>query len=61
MATATETPSVAARFLAQPKRMLIDGEWVLARHGRTLEVYDPAAAARSASPAHLRSRGSDRR
>jgi phenylacetaldehyde dehydrogenase len=42
MATATETSSVAARFLEQPKRMLIDGEWVLARRGRTLEVYDPA-------------------
>ena len=42
MATATETASPAARFLAQPKRMLIDGEWIEARHGRTLEVYDPA-------------------
>ena len=43
MATATEAASPAARFLEQPKRMLIDGEWVEARHGRTLEVYDPAA------------------
>ena len=42
MATATESASPAARFLEQPKRMLIDGEWVEARHGRTLEVYDPA-------------------
>ena len=42
MATATEATSPAARFLEQPKRMLIDGEWVEARHGRTLEVYDPA-------------------
>jgi phenylacetaldehyde dehydrogenase len=42
MATATDAPSAAARFLAHPKRMLIDGEWAQARHGRTLEVYDPA-------------------
>ena len=42
MATTTETPSQAADFLARPKRMLIDGNWVEARHGRTLEVYDPA-------------------
>jgi phenylacetaldehyde dehydrogenase len=42
MATTTETPSAAAQFLSKPKRMLIDGEWVEARHGRTLEVYDPA-------------------
>ena len=39
MATATETPLVAARFLGQPKRMLIDGEWVSARHGPTLEFH----------------------
>ena len=42
MATTTEAPSPAARFLEQPKRMLIDGEWVNARDGQTLEVYDPA-------------------
>jgi phenylacetaldehyde dehydrogenase len=42
MATATEAASPAARFMEQTKRMLIDGEWVEARHGRTLEVYDPA-------------------
>src|SRR6516225_5981473 len=42
MATATETAIPAARFLEQPKRILIDGEWVTARHGGTLEVYDPA-------------------
>jgi phenylacetaldehyde dehydrogenase len=34
--------SPAAPFLGQRKRMLIEGEWVEARHGRTLEVYDPA-------------------
>jgi len=42
MATTIEGASVAARFLEQPKRLLIDGEWVEARHGRTLEVFDPA-------------------
>ncbi len=42
MATTTEPASAAARFLEQPKRMLIDGEWMEARHCRTLEVYDPA-------------------
>ena len=42
MATTTEATSAAARFREQPKRMLIDGDWVEARHGRTLEVYDPA-------------------
>jgi phenylacetaldehyde dehydrogenase len=42
MATTTEATSAATGFLEQPKRMLIDGAWVEARHGRTLEVYDPA-------------------
>ncbi len=42
MATTLEAASPAARFLEQPKLMLIDGQWVHARHARTLEVYDPA-------------------
>jgi phenylacetaldehyde dehydrogenase len=42
MATTVEAASPASAFLAQRKRMLIDGEWVEARHGRTLDVYDPA-------------------
>jgi phenylacetaldehyde dehydrogenase len=42
VAIATEAASPAARFLEQPKRMLINGEWVEALHGRALEVYDPA-------------------
>ena len=42
MATVTQSASPAAAFLEQSKRLLIDGEWVEARHGRTLEVYDPA-------------------
>jgi phenylacetaldehyde dehydrogenase len=35
--------SVGAPFLEQRKRMLIGGDWAEARHGRTLEVYDPAS------------------
>ncbi len=42
MATTVEAASPAAKFTAQPKRMLIDGEWVEARDGGTFEVYDPA-------------------
>ena len=42
MATVTDAPAPATRFLEQRKQMLIDGEWVSARHGRTLEVYDPS-------------------
>ena len=32
------------RFLAQPKRMLIGGEWVEANAGGQLDVIDPATA-----------------
>jgi phenylacetaldehyde dehydrogenase len=42
MAVTTPTDSQAARFLDEPKRMLIDGEWVESRNGSTFEVYDPA-------------------
>jgi len=42
MVTTVEAVSHATRFLKQPKRMLVDGAWVDACHGRTLEVYDPA-------------------
>jgi phenylacetaldehyde dehydrogenase len=42
MATTTGITTPASRFLDQRKLMLIDGEWVQARHGRTLEVYDPS-------------------
>jgi len=42
MATTLEASSPAARFLEQPKRMLIDGNWVEARNGGTFEVYDPS-------------------
>jgi phenylacetaldehyde dehydrogenase len=42
MATTIEAASPVAQFLDQPKRMLIDGEWVEARSGNTLDVYDPS-------------------
>ncbi len=42
MATVTEAASPAASFMAQRKRMLINGEWVDARSGNTFEVLDPA-------------------
>jgi phenylacetaldehyde dehydrogenase len=42
MATTMQAGSPVRGFLASPKRMLINGEWTTARHGRTLEVYDPA-------------------
>jgi phenylacetaldehyde dehydrogenase len=42
MATTIEAASPVAKFLDQPKRMLIGGEWVEARSGNTLDVYDPS-------------------
>jgi phenylacetaldehyde dehydrogenase len=42
MATATEPATPPGRLFVQPRRMLIGGEWVRARDGRTFEVYDPA-------------------
>jgi hypothetical protein len=45
MATLTEAASRAARFLEQPKRMLIEGERVEARHGRTLESASDSESA----------------
>ncbi len=42
MATVAEAASPAARFMAQRKLMLINGEWVDARSGNSFEVLDPA-------------------
>jgi phenylacetaldehyde dehydrogenase len=42
MATTADAASPAASFVSKPKRMLIDGEFVEARSGNTLDVYDPA-------------------
>ena len=36
------TPARVAEFLASPKRLLIDGEWVDATDGRTFDTIDPA-------------------
>src|SRR5262249_56887004 len=40
-----ERPEVSANvreFVAKPRRLLIDGEWVEAASGKTFEVTDPA-------------------
>jgi phenylacetaldehyde dehydrogenase len=42
MTTTAEQTSATTRFLEQPKRMLIDGDWVSALDGSTFPVYDPA-------------------
>ncbi len=42
MATTLETTSPRQAFLAQTKRMLIDGQWISAASGETFDVYDPA-------------------
>src|SRR5712691_6192201 len=31
-----------SQFIAQKRKMLIDGKWVDAASGKTLDVYDPA-------------------
>ena len=40
-----------AGFIAKPRRMLIDGEWVEARSGKTFAVYDPATGQQIATVA----------
>jgi hypothetical protein len=35
-------PEATARFIAGPFRLLIDGEWVPAKSGKTFAVYDPS-------------------
>ena len=44
MAITTETPSAAEvnRFIAEARKMLINGQWVDAASNKTFEVYDPA-------------------
>ncbi len=34
--------AAAAEFIAKPRRLLIDGEWVDAKSGKTFAVFDPA-------------------
>jgi acyl-CoA reductase-like NAD-dependent aldehyde dehydrogenase len=38
---ARRSPAVAAFLAASPKKLLIGGEWVAARSGRTIEMVDP--------------------
>ena len=38
----TAVPEITARFIAGPLQLLIGGEWVDARSGKTFEVFDPA-------------------
>ncbi len=45
--TVEASPAVQA-FLASPRPMLIDGQWVEAASGRTFPVYDPATGAKMA-------------
>jgi hypothetical protein len=35
-------PEVTARFVAGPLQLLIGGEWIDAKSGRTFAVFDPA-------------------
>ena len=44
MSTATESPLLESvrSFLNQPGKLLIDGQWIEARSGKTFEVFNPA-------------------
>jgi phenylacetaldehyde dehydrogenase len=37
-------PEITARFIAGPLQLLIGGEWVNAKSGKTFEVFDPATS-----------------
>ena len=43
--------AAVAEFIQKPRRMLIDGEWVEARSGKTFAVYDPATGQQIATVA----------
>lgn len=47
MLNPTPVPESAARFIAGPLQLLIGGEWVPAKSGKTFDVYDPSTGARS--------------
>jgi hypothetical protein len=34
------TPDIAARFIANPLKLLIGGKWVAAKSGNSFDVYD---------------------
>ena len=45
MATISAEPqllSAVRQFIGQPRKMLIDGQWVAAASGKTFEAYNPA-------------------
>ncbi len=42
VATNPAVPENLRSFLSAPKKLLIDGQWVDARSGKTFDVYDPA-------------------
>jgi phenylacetaldehyde dehydrogenase len=44
MTSGDATAGTVRRFLDQPRRMLIGGQWVESRNGKTLESVDPATA-----------------
>src|SRR4051812_49916011 len=48
----TRLRSEVQRFLATSKRLLINGEWVEARSGRTFATFDPATGEKLTDVAH---------
>ncbi len=42
VATNSSIPQPLQSFLSSPKRLLIDGQWVESKSGKTFDVYDPA-------------------
>ena len=44
MTSGDATAGTVRRFLDQPRRMLIGGQWTQSHTGKTLESVDPATA-----------------
>jgi phenylacetaldehyde dehydrogenase len=42
IAATSPVPVSLQSFLSEPKKMLIDGNWVAARTGKNFDVFDPA-------------------
>ena len=60
MATASPAASVARRFTAQSRQLLIGGEWVDAADGGTFETIDPGTGEVLATVAHGKAEDVDR-
>ena len=60
MALADQVDSHAARFIAEPRRLLIGSDWVEAASGKTFETYNPATGEVLAHVAHGESEDIDR-